>query len=318
MAEPIPFSGQNQIFKPAPGTEHIVRDLPCYYDRATGELITCYRLSDLELAQVRETGLVWCSDKVGYPATVFPRALSGLPLMEARNPDSDPDDIDVDRYNSSGQLAIARLTNEELIYEATGAPWEAWKHTGLTHLTLVDIHERLAHPGRFQKPDLTSAKVLAVTKHRVQEYAGRAYTFHLAEVERIVAAAGLDNAHRCAAWLHDVVEDTEVNIGEVKERFGTAVADIVWACSGFGVNRKARNADYYAKLAEYPLAWPVKAADRICHLETAVADEDRSYAGMYVKEAEEFEARALPHLMPYLAGRLKRAHADARLLMEGS
>jgi (p)ppGpp synthase/HD superfamily hydrolase len=44
-----------------------------------------------------------------------------------------------------------------------------------------------------------------------------------------------------ALWLHDVVEDCGITYNDVKVRFGEEVADIVWALSGFGKNRKERN-----------------------------------------------------------------------------
>lgn len=50
---------------------------------------------------------------------------------------------------------------------------------------------------------------------------------HLAEVAQLVTEAGGTPEMIAAAWLHDVVEDTEATLGEVRELFGDAVAVIV-------------------------------------------------------------------------------------------
>ena len=48
-----------------------------------------------------------------------------------------------------------------------------------------------------------------------RKYTGEPYIVHPAEVARLVASVSNDEAMICAAWLHDVVEDTEVTIAEV-------------------------------------------------------------------------------------------------------
>jgi (p)ppGpp synthase/HD superfamily hydrolase len=50
---------------------------------------------------------------------------------------------------------------------------------------------------------------------------------HLEEVGGIAERAGMSETAIAAAWLHDVVEDTNATIPEIYGKFGTAVALIV-------------------------------------------------------------------------------------------
>ena len=70
---------------------------------------------------------------------------------------------------------------------------------------------------------------VAVDAHKEQRRkSGEAYIFHPIAVAKIVASEiGLDATSIAAALLHDVVEDTPVELGEVERRFGTEVAHMV-------------------------------------------------------------------------------------------
>jgi len=56
---------------------------------------------------------------------------------------------------------------------------------------------------------------------------GEPFIEHPLSVARVLADLGLDTTTLQAALLHDVVEDTEVTLEELEERFGTEVARIV-------------------------------------------------------------------------------------------
>ena len=60
------------------------------------------------------------------------------------------------------------------------------------------------------------------------------------------------------AWLHDVVEDTEVTFQEVEHEFGPTVAAAVDAITR---PDEADSANYYARVKANPVALRVKAAD---------------------------------------------------------
>mgnify|MGYP001279524582 FL=1 len=50
---------------------------------------------------------------------------------------------------------------------------------------------------------------------------------HITQVAGFVGRHGGDDAMIAAAWLHDIVEDTEVTLEQVEDRFGTEVAGLV-------------------------------------------------------------------------------------------
>lgn len=58
---------------------------------------------------------------------------------------------------------------------------------------------------------------------------GMAYIHHPVAVAELLAAAGFDEETVAAALLHDVVEDSEASVDDVRERFGPAVAALVAA-----------------------------------------------------------------------------------------
>ncbi len=56
---------------------------------------------------------------------------------------------------------------------------------------------------------------------------GEDYITHCVEVGKILAELHLDTASICAAFLHDVVEDTDTGVAEIREAFGEEIATIV-------------------------------------------------------------------------------------------
>lgn len=71
-----------------------------------------------------------------------------------------------------------------------------------------------------------------------------------------------------AAWLHDVIEDTDTKYRDVEELFGHNVAQLVDAVTSVeGPNRKLRNAATYQKIRNAGI-WAVrlKLADRIANV----------------------------------------------------
>ena len=69
----------------------------------------------------------------------------------------------------------------------------------------------------------------AVDAHAGTERRGKGfpYVIHVLEAMSIVATITNDPELLAAAALHDTVEDTDVRIGEIRERFGPRVADLV-------------------------------------------------------------------------------------------
>ncbi len=58
---------------------------------------------------------------------------------------------------------------------------------------------------------------------------GMAYIHHPVAVAELLAAEGFGEEAVAAALLHDVVEDSDASVDDVRERFGAAVAELVAA-----------------------------------------------------------------------------------------
>jgi (p)ppGpp synthase/HD superfamily hydrolase len=151
------------------------------------------------------------------------------------------------------------------------------------------------------------AREYAARKHATQQYGNQPYTVHLAAVREVLRWAGIEDEHplAIAAWLHDTVEDTDTTREDVAARFGDEVAELVWAVTGVGKNRKERNENAYAKIRAYPQAATLKLADRIANVEASANVPDK--LAMYRKEWPAFRDALAGHGLPMLWERLQKA-----------
>ena len=106
--------------------------------------------------------------------------------------------------------------------------------------------------------DIQRAKTRAARAHHGQfDQAGRPYIAH---PERVVGHLVNPTADEVVvAWLHDVVEDSEVTLQEVEEEFGPTVA-----ATADAITRRPDEADSdhcYARVKANAVALKVKAAD---------------------------------------------------------
>lgn len=112
-------------------------------------------------------------------------------------------------------------------------------------------------------------------KGQMRKYGGREYIKHPQEVAALVSLMRDSTPDEiAAAWLHDVVEDCGVPIGEIDRRFGKTVASYVWDLtheftpeSYPGMKRRDRKVEEHkriAKLGEKPLR--IKLIDCFCNL----------------------------------------------------
>src|SRR5688572_16228001 len=74
---------------------------------------------------------------------------------------------------------------------------------------------------------LRFARRVHLGQHRKQTY--EQFVEHPIAVARLVTGAGHDGPVVAAAYLHDVIEKTQVELPEIRERFGPEVAGIVEA-----------------------------------------------------------------------------------------
>ena len=143
------------------------------------------------------------------------------------------------------------------------------------------------------------AKQLATEKHANQKYGDtRPYTVHLNDVDTVLRRFGVDpdlsdqNKNLLVgAWLHDVIEDTNVSFDQVKTQFGEEIATLVYAVTNEpGPNRKARHLNTYPKIQKHPYAVILKLADRIANVEESVRNQSPQL-NMYRNEFIEFRAK---------------------------
>lgn len=135
-----------------------------------------------------------------------------------------------------------------------------------------------------------NAKEFAIQAHgsQLRKYTGEPYHTHLAEVAGLVAAVPHTQAMLDAAWLHDVVEDTNATLGDVRAIFGSEVGDLVWMLTDVSKpsdgNRAARKALDRKHLANAsPDAQTIKLADLISN-SVCITCHDKNFARVYMAE----------------------------------
>lgn len=131
-----------------------------------------------------------------------------------------------------------------------------------------------------------------VHANQVRKYTGNPYVDHLAEVAGIAMSVGWSrpeihpDAFMAACWLHDCVEDQDVELNELFERFGQQVAGGVLMLSDMetGANRAERKAKSVRRLASAP-GWvqTIKYADLISNT-SSIVKHDPKFAVTYLAE----------------------------------
>ena len=135
---------------------------------------------------------------------------------------------------------------------------------------------RAYHP-RVRSELLGQAYDFAVKHHGAQRRdSGEAYYSHPIRVANLLAEVRLDEVTIVAGLLHDVVEDTEIDIGDIEVRFGADVAELVDGVTKLDkldfMSKEAAQAENFQK---FILAMTsdirvllVKLADRLHNMET--------------------------------------------------
>jgi GTP pyrophosphokinase len=129
---------------------------------------------------------------------------------------------------------------------------------------------------------LRFARRVHLGQHRKQT--GEQFVEHPIAVARLLSDAGYDGGLLAAAYLHDVVEKTDVELDEIRERFGPAVADLVDsltenpAIQGY-VERKRTLRGRILEAGRDPVV--IYAADRVANMRDwrKVAPENRHACG---------------------------------------
>jgi len=131
----------------------------------------------------------------------------------------------------------------------------------------------------------------------VRKYTGEPYFNHCRAVARLVQDHTNDDDAVAAAFLHDVLEDTDVTHALLVSEFGPVIAQLVHEVTDQSKpedgNREVRKAIDRAHLAKAsPLGKAIKLADLIDNTGTIVA-HDPKFAKAYLREKELLLDRAL-------------------------
>ncbi len=153
------------------------------------------------------------------------------------------------------------------------------------------------------KQSFNEARDFAIKSHGNQKYGVYPYEIHLGNVVAVLMRFNVDLTSKynlnllTAAWLHDVLEDTEVTETELTKKFGNVVTAIVCALSDDkGDSRAERKANFYTKISGNEDAVIVKLADRISNTEfSLIHGNDRKFE-LYKLEQQKLEEVLVPVL----------------------
>jgi (p)ppGpp synthase/HD superfamily hydrolase len=141
-------------------------------------------------------------------------------------------------------------------------------------------------------PIAVCARLFATAAHaaigQTRKYTGEPYINHPAAVAQLVASVPHTPEMVAAAWLHDVVEDTQITLDDIRDEFGWMVAALVADLTdvsrpehGDRATRKEIDRLHTARTS--PEAKTVKLADLIDNTLTITA-HDPDFAKVYLRE----------------------------------
>lgn len=160
--------------------------------------------------------------------------------------------------------------------------------------------------GLARTPLLAGALGFALSAHHGPRRDGDTDIDHPVAVARLLDEAGFDEEVVAAALLHDVLEDTETDVDEIRERFGEPVAALVATMT------EDEEIDGYAeRKAEHRRR--IGSAD---HAAAAIFAADKlATTRALVGEGAQVEGERLDHYRRTL-DELSRAHPDVAFLDE--
>lgn len=140
-----------------------------------------------------------------------------------------------------------------------------------------------------------TAEVFATAAHAAidqrRKYTNAPYIMHPEAVAGLVESVGSCTVEMiCAAWLHDVLEDTKVQTSDIDRFFGGEIGTMVYRLTDVGHeagNRAKRKAIDRQRLSESSAAvQTIKVADLIDNTSTIVKF-DPEFAKVYLREKRE-------------------------------
>lgn len=125
----------------------------------------------------------------------------------------------------------------------------------------------------------------AARKHEGQyRIGGEPYITHPVAVAEILRGWGYDEEHQIAALFHDLLEDTDASEQEIEEIGGK---DVLRAVKLLTKQKGYIMSEYVAGIRSDPMAFAVKAADRLHNLQSAFS-ADEIFRRRYIAETIEW------------------------------
>jgi len=134
------------------------------------------------------------------------------------------------------------------------------------------------------------ARDLAFKKHKNQRYGVYPYEIHLTNVVSVLLHFGFtfkDEEIIIAAWLHDIIEDTDIDKTYITTHFGENISAIVKAVSNHKNDKKTKQENKrttFSEISKIEKAIIVKLADRITNVEFSVLHGNNHMITKYKKE----------------------------------
>ena len=136
------------------------------------------------------------------------------------------------------------------------------------------------------------ARLFATSAHAAvgqkRKYTNEPYIVHPAEVAKLVEDVGGAQEMIAAAWLHDVIEDTQVPLELIRSEFGCVVASYVhWLTNvselkdGNRAKRKEIDREHIRNAPKE--VHTIKLADLISNTKSVV-EHDENFAKIYLEE----------------------------------
>lgn len=140
---------------------------------------------------------------------------------------------------------------------------------------LLDVY-KARNPKAPIQPIVDAYQVAAEAHRNQYRKSGEEYINHPLSVARVVAELGLDESSVIAALIHDTVEDTDLTLAFVEERFGAVVAMLVDGCTKIDRLRFDSKEEQQAAtmrkmlvaMARDPRVLIIKLADRLHNMRT--------------------------------------------------
>ena len=134
------------------------------------------------------------------------------------------------------------------------------------------------------------ARNLALEKHKNQKYGIYPYEVHLTNVVNVLLHFGIsfkDDVLIMSAWLHDILEDSNISKSLLSISFGEEVKKIVELVSNCNDTAKTKNENKrttFERIAINQKAIVVKLADRIANVEFSLLHGNLDMLKKYEKE----------------------------------